>query len=120
MIKTDGISQKKLERLLSHIGKMEKQIGPVNKFIRRNTGGTRCPIMYWAPRKDKQGYVYTETTSYGVIIYRMGWGQNTYEIFTGADSEWWGSLTYKQILAILNWLKTKPWKKVEGKGNATH
>jgi len=88
----------RLNRLLYHLWKVEKEIGPLEKPDYEACDSC-CPITRYAPLRDKRGRCYL-TCGYGWLAYQG----KAYKIYDPDDQRWWDRLTPKSRLQVLRWL----------------
>jgi len=100
MIQKEGLPKEvpewKLDRILYHLWKVEKQIGSLRSPRLR----FHCPILRYAPKSDNDGRPFIRIGGDGRIYYKG----KEYKIYGWEDERWWRNLSKEKALQVLLWL----------------
>jgi len=111
MKKINGISEKRWNRLIGHLERLESLTG--GKLIPIHRGRVHsCPIENFAPLCDKNGAKLVGGSMDGHVLYQQENNKLTkYQIYRWPNSVWWTMLEYttkrKITLAIEKWIAEK-------------
>lgn len=86
--------EERLDRIKMHLVKLEQEAGGRCQITPRYQL-TGCPIANFAPRRDKEGYLFHGIFPSGRVAYfnKEKAKIKEYQIYESSDSHWWESLS---------------------------
>lgn len=98
-----GISQKRLDRLIVHLGKMEQLVG---KLCGATLVSSICPIQNFSPLEDKENGKKIRLVGISCIYYECGFPRDLpMPLYESSDSNWWGGLSIKTREKVTNYIQ---------------
>lgn len=96
------------KRLWEHIKELERVTGRSLRTRRREPiRHWTCPIEQYAPDTNSEGLFFHAVMSSGSVIYNSDYNEVRYQIYNFDDSYWWGELSNKDKLKVLEWVEEK-------------